>query len=79
MVCYDCSLSLANPKEVSIKFGVLLCENHLVMIEKIFKKTLSKFNINLKIIPKKLIGIPIHSSVLNGFCNMNALNLNFTL
>ena len=38
MVCYECGMSLASSREISVKFGVPLCGNHLLIIEKILKK-----------------------------------------
>jgi hypothetical protein len=40
MVCYECGMSLASSREISVKFGVPLCGNHLFIIEKILEKTL---------------------------------------
>jgi hypothetical protein len=38
MVCYECGMSLASSREISVKFGVPLCGNHLLIIEKNLKK-----------------------------------------
>jgi hypothetical protein len=38
MVCYECGMSLASSREISVKFGVPLCGNYLLIIEKNLKK-----------------------------------------
>ena len=45
MICYECGLSLASSKNISVKYGVPLCENHLVVMEKILKKHLFSFHV----------------------------------